>query len=143
MVAAGWVLLLATIGGVGWAAVKFRQPIANAWPRTASAYAKLGLPVNTSGLAFEDVLYNRQSEDSQTVLAVTGTLVNASLRSQNVPEVRVILSTADGRELYRWQFKPPVATLRARQHVPFKTRLSNPPDAARHLTLEFVAPPGE
>lgn len=136
--AGGWLGLVVVVLLIGWAAVSYRQEVATLWPQSATLYAALGLPVNVHGIAFTDVSYHRESEDKQTVLAVTGKLVNVSGREIAVPPVRVTLTGEDGRELYHWDFTPDVAVLRAGQSVDFQTRLSSPPGAARHLTVRFA-----
>lgn len=134
----GWLGLVVVILLIGWAAVSYRQQVATLWPQSASLYSALGLPVNVRGIAFTDVRYQRQTEDKQTVLAVSGKLVNVSGHELAVPPIRVTLTGADGRELYHWDFTPDVAVLRAGQSAGFLTRLSSPPDGARHLTLQFA-----
>jgi predicted Zn finger-like uncharacterized protein len=41
-VIAGWLVSLLLLGGMGYAAVAWRQPIAHAWPPAGRAYAWLG-----------------------------------------------------------------------------------------------------
>ncbi len=137
-VAGGWLALVAIVLVIGWAAVNYRLQIATMWPQSASLYSALGLPVNSRGLAFLDVNYKREIEDKQTVLAITGKLVNVSGRELAVPPIRVTLSAADGHELYHWDFTPDAAVLHAGQSLNFSTRLSSPPNNARHLTLKFA-----
>jgi hypothetical protein len=56
-----------------------------------------------------------------------------------VPQtVRVTLSDAGNHELYHWNFKPDATTLKPGQQIPFTTRLSSPPAAARHLEVRFA-----
>lgn len=137
-VVGGWLGLVLVILVIGWGAVSYRQQIASLWPQSASLYKVLGLPVNARGIAFTDVNYKRESEDSQTVLAVSGKLVNISGHELAVPPIRVILTGDNGHELYHWDFTPDVTVLKAGQSAPFLTRLSSPPAGARHLTLEFA-----
>lgn len=134
----GWLGLVVVIVLIGWAAANYRQEIATLWPQSASLYKALGMPVNTRGIAFTDVRYAREREDKQTVLAVAGKLVNVSGRELAVPPIRVVLSGENGQELYHWDFTPDVNVLHAGQSAAFRTRLSGPPNGARHLTLEFA-----
>lgn len=134
----GWLGLVIVVLVIGWGAVSYRQEIANLWPQSASLYKALGLPVNARGIAFTDVNYKRETEDKQTVLAVSGKLVNVSGHDLAVPPIRVILTGDNGHELYHWDFTPETTVLKAGQTAPFLTRLSSPPDGARHLTLEFA-----
>jgi predicted Zn finger-like uncharacterized protein len=138
-VAGGWALLIGSVLVIAAAAVRYRQTIAVAWPQSAGVYSSLGLHVNTSGIDFRSVDYRRESEDGQVVLAVTGVIVNTGSRELAVPQtVRVTLSDASNHELYHWTFKPTATVLAPGQSVPFVTRLSSPPAAARHLEVRFA-----
>lgn len=138
-VVAGWAGLIAVVLLIGASAVRYRQDIAVIWPQSAGVYSSLGLKVNASGIDFRAVSYKRGSEDGQTVLAVTGMIVNAGSRQLPVPQsVRVTLSDAGNHELYHWTFKPNATVLAPGQSVPFTTRLSSPPAAARHLEVRFA-----
>ena len=138
-VVAGWAGLIAVVLLIAVSAVRYRQDIAVIWPQSAGVYSSLGLHVNASGIDFRKVDYRRESEDGQIVLEVTGQIVNAGSRELPVPQtVRVTLSDASNHELYHWTFKPSVTTLKAGASIPFTTRLSSPPDAARHLEVRFA-----
>jgi predicted Zn finger-like uncharacterized protein len=138
-VVAGWAGLIAVVLLIAVSAVRYRQDIAVIWPQSAGVYSSLGLHVNASGIDFRQVDYHRESEDGQVVLAVSGVIVNAGSRQLPVPQtVRVTLSDASNHELYHWTFKPNATVLGPGQSVPFVTRLSSPPAAARHLEVRFA-----
>ena len=138
-VVAGWAALVAVVLLIAAAAVRYRQDIAAIWPQSAGVYSSLGFKVNTNGIDFRQVDYRRESEDGQVVLAVTGVIINAGPRQLPVPQtVRVTLSDASNHELYHWTFKPNATVLGPGQSVPFVTRLSSPPAAARHLEVRFA-----
>jgi predicted Zn finger-like uncharacterized protein len=138
-VVAGWIGLIVVVLLIGASAVRYRQDIAVIWPQSAGVYSTLGLKVSASGIDFQAVTYKREIEDNQTVLAVSGTIVNTGSRELPVPQtVRVTLSDTDNRELYHWTFKPNATVLKAGQSVPFTTRLSSPPAAAAHLEVRFA-----
>jgi len=138
-VVAGWIGLIVVVLLIGASAVRYRQDIAVIWPQSAGVYSSLGLKVNASGIDFQSVTYKRDTEDNQTVLSVSGTIVNTGSRELPVPQtVRVTLSDAGNRELYHWTFKPNATVLKAGQSVPFTTRLSSPPAAAAHLEVRFA-----
>ncbi|HKQ45657.1 MAG TPA: DUF3426 domain-containing protein [Rhizomicrobium sp.] len=138
-VVAGWVGLILVVLLIAAAAVRYRQEIATVWPQSAGVYSSLGLDVNASGVDFQKVDYRRENEDGQTVLSVSGMIVNTSSREMPVPQtVRVSLMDVNKHELYHWTFKPSVAVLAAGQSVPFATRLASPPAAARHLEVRFA-----
>ncbi len=138
-VVAGWIGLIVVVLLIAVSAVRYRQDIAVIWPQSTGVYSSLGLKVNASGIDFRQVDYRRESEDGQIVLAVSGVIVNTGARELPVPQtVRVTLSDADKHELYHWTFKPTATVLKAGESVPFTTRLSSPPAAARHLEVRFA-----
>ncbi len=138
-VALGWIGLIAVVLLIGLSAVRYRQEITVIWPQSAGVYSTLGMNVNTHGIDFTQVDYRRENEDGQVVLAVSGRIVNNGARELPVPQiVRVILSDAGNRELYHWNFTPEAQSLKPGQSVPFLTRLSSPPAAARHLEVRFA-----
>jgi len=138
-VVAGWIGLIVVVLLIGASAVRYRQDIAVIWPQSAGVYSSLGLKVNASGIDFQSVTYKREIEDGQTVLAVSGTIINTGSRELPVPQtVRVTLSDKGNRDLYHWTFKPNATVLKPGQSVPFTTRLSSPPAAAAHLEVRFA-----
>jgi predicted Zn finger-like uncharacterized protein len=138
-VVAGWAGLIAVVLLIAVSAVRYRQDIAVIWPQSAGVYSSLGLKVNASGIDFRQVDYRRETEDGQVVLAVSGMIVNAGSRQLTVPQtVRVTLSDVNNHEVYHWTFKPNATVLGPGQSVPFMTRLSSPPAAARHLEVRFA-----
>jgi hypothetical protein len=98
----------------------------------------MGLNVNARGIAFANVTRRYETEDGQIVLAITGNIVNVSGRELPVPPIRVMLSDGGKRELYHWNFTPDVATLKPGQSAGFLTRMSNPPEGARHMEMRFA-----
>jgi len=137
--AMGWLGLVAVILVIAWASLTWRQQVATLWPRTASFYATLGLAVNPVGIGFADVNHWQQTQDGQSVLTISGKLVNVSARDVAVPSIEVTLTDAAKRAVRQWNFAPGVVTLHPGQIAPFLTRLSSPPSAARHLELRFAA----
>jgi predicted Zn finger-like uncharacterized protein len=134
----GWAGLVLAVLVIGWAAVSFRAQVATLWPQSASLYSALGIKVNARGLAIADVKYQRDRQDGQPVFVVTGKLVNVSGHEIAVPPVRIILSAADGHELYHWDFTPSVSTLQTGKSTNFQTRLSSPPSGVRKLTVQLA-----
>ena len=64
--------------------------------------------------------------------------VSPSARPPVAAEVRVTLSDTSNHELYHWNFTPEAQSLKPGQSIPFLTRLSSPPAAARHLEVRFA-----
>ena len=138
-VALGWIGLIAVVLLIGLSAVRYRQEITVIWPQSAGVYSSLGMKVNVSGVDFARVDYHRENEDGQVVLAVTGQIVNNGTRELPVPQsVRVTLSDNANHKLYHWNFTPSAQSLQPGKSIPFLTRLSSPPAAARHLEVRFA-----
>jgi predicted Zn finger-like uncharacterized protein len=139
-VTAGWVGLLGVVLLIGLAAVRYRQEITEVWPQSAGVYSSLGMNANAHGIDFTHVNSRRESQNGQVVLAVTGAIVNNGDRELPVPQTAIVtLSDASNHELYHWVFKPGAQTLQPKQSIPFFTRLSSPPAAARRLEVRFAA----
>lgn len=135
--AIGWMALFAIVGGACWAGVHFRQDIASLWPQSATLYRAVGLKVNTLGIEIHNRLAQFETENGQSVLLITGNVVNITSHELSVPPIRVSLSDDDRRELYHWNFSSSVATLGPGQSAAFRTRLPSPPLTARHIELRF------
>src|ERR1700761_428559 len=138
LVAFGWVALIAVVLLIGFAAASFRTQIVDIWPQSASLFSHLGMAVNTRGLNFTDIQHMNQTEDGQPVLVITGKLVNVTARKLDVPPLRVTLSDENKHAIYDWSFTPSGASLAPGQAIPFRTRLSNPPTATRHVEIRFA-----
>lgn len=134
----GWVALIGAILIIGWATMTYRQQIAKTWPKSASLFARVGMTVNTRGLNFIDVQHKSQMEDGQPVLVITGKLLNGGAQQVAVPHLSVTLSDADKHPIYRWSFAAAAKVAGPGQAVAFRTRLSNPPSAARHVDIRFA-----
>jgi hypothetical protein len=137
-VAAGWAGLAALILVIGWSAMHFRQQIATLWPQSASLYAALGQPVNTTGLTIDDQQSRNETEDGQPVLAISGRLTNITSHEILVPPLHVTLTDDDKRVLYNWSFSASVSSLKPGQTVTFLTRLQSPPIGARHAEVRLA-----
>lgn len=121
------------------AAVPLRAEVVRHLPATAALYARLGLPVNLRGLAFEDVAAGLEA-GSPPMLAVTGTIHNVAGHAQAVPMLRVALRDASGAELYGWTAAAPRPLLEAGGATPFRVRLKAPPAGAGSVAVRFVRP---
>src|SRR5690606_40713655 len=78
-------------------AVIFRVDVVRLWPRTASAYAGVGLPVNSLGLVIEGVRFERALQDGHAALAVSGMIRNIEDRPVVSPALRISLLDANGK----------------------------------------------
>lgn len=121
-------------------AVLLRVPIVRAYPKIASLYAEIGLPVNLTGLEFRHLNTLRELENGQPVLVVEGAVANITFASLAMPGVRMALRGADGQEIYAWSVEPKTATVPAGDEVRFRSRLAAPPEEAVDIQLRFIEP---
>ncbi len=136
---AGWGALVIFCGSFVWAAIAFRHEIATVLPQSSAIYAFINLPVNVQGLAFTDIGHDRVIEDGETVLRVSGRIVNVTERDLVVPGIYVSLRDFEERELYGWTIDAGFTTLGPGQSSPFLARLSNPPAEIGSTVLSFVS----
>ncbi|WP_073052991.1 FxLYD domain-containing protein [Kaistia soli] len=129
-------LLVAVVGG----AVLFRLPIVAAAPGLASLYRHLGLDVNRTGLAFDDVHTLRDVAAGATGLVVEGTIRNVTDGTVEVPPLRLVLIDGAGERVGGWQAEPDKRRLEAGATQKFRTRLATPPDPARKVSVSFALP---
>jgi predicted Zn finger-like uncharacterized protein len=134
----GWLLLATLVLAIGWAAVALRDNVVIWLPQSASFYSAVGLPVSPQGMDFTGIAYQKQIEDGQSVLAVTGNITNRSAHELTVPPVRVALFDSDKHELYHWTFVAGVSTLKPGESTRFRTRLSTPPPGTHDLEVRFA-----
>lgn len=136
--AGGWTALAILVFGLGWSLMRYREQIAMLWPQSATLYALVGKPVNTTGLMVGNLRSRTDTEDGQEVLAITGRLTNITGHEVSVPRLRVTLTDSDKRVLYNWSFATNVSKLRPGQSIDFLTRLASPPGNARHADVQVA-----
>jgi len=118
--------------------VAFRQDVAELWPRSASAFAALGLDVNVYGLEFYDLQVERDFDGATPILLVSGEVRNIGRDDKLVPPVRISLrdtASAEIFELVNVITDQPVA---AGASIPFQIRVENPPADAIDLEATFA-----
>jgi predicted Zn finger-like uncharacterized protein len=141
-----------TVEGAGWAVVGvtamllvgaawlFRVDIVDAFPRTASAYAAIGAPVNPHGLEVRD-LRAVPAEDEEGALVIEGRVINTTGRDRATHPLRAVVSGEDGQVLVEWVVMLDALSLPPRGEEAFRTVLSDPPEGAAEL--EVVITPGD
>jgi predicted Zn finger-like uncharacterized protein len=137
-VAAGWCLLLAAVGGLGYLAIEQRVTVVRILPGTASVYSALGMPVNVRGLNFDRVNYSWETEAGRVVLEVHGDIVNLTAREQVVPSVVFALRDAQQSEVYQWEDKVLHEPLKAGSRATFAVRIPTPPKSIQSVQVRFT-----
>jgi hypothetical protein len=118
--------------------VAFRQDVAEVWPRSASAFAALGLDVNVYGLEFYDLSVERDYDGATPILLVSGEVRNIGRDDKLVPPVRISLRDTRSQEIFEIVDAITDQPIAAGAAVPFQIRVENPPDDAVDLEATFA-----
>lgn len=120
-------------------AVWKRADIVAAAPRTASAFAAIGLPVNATGLEIEGAHVQFNADARPPSLTVSGVIRNISTDQKPLPYVRVSLRDAKDAEVLAWTVDLDRPTLAPGGKAPFLSELPDPPKTAATATFDFAA----
>ncbi len=124
--------------GLVMALIGFRTEVVRLWPRAASGYAALGLPVNLRGLALENFRTITINDGFQTVLGVEGEITNLRAQATKLPSIRLAIGDGHDRILYSWVVAAQKPRLAAGETIVFRTRLAAPPAAGRKILVDFI-----
>ncbi|MDC7786517.1 zinc-ribbon domain-containing protein [Rhodoplanes sp. TEM] len=125
--------LMVVIGVV----LAWRVDVVRALPQTGALFAKIGLPVNLRGLAFDAVKVETDMSDNVPVLVVEGVVLNVSKVRIDVPRLRFSMRDASGAEIHTWTAMPTRPSLAPGEAQPFRTRLASPPSESREVFVRF------
>jgi predicted Zn finger-like uncharacterized protein len=114
-----------------------RQQVVRFLPQTASLYARIGLPVNLRGLAFENIRTSREIQEGVPMLIVEGEIVGTTGRHTEVPRLRFAVTDSAGKEIYAWTARPARTLLPPGEALPFRSRLASPPAEASGVSVRF------
>ena len=120
----------------------FRVEVVDILPRTAVAYAAVGMPVNVTGLEFEAVGARALPETPDKVM-VSGALRNVRDREIVAPAIRVALLDDHGAEIAHAVVRTDGAPVLPGQVSGFAVVLADPGGKATGVGVDFVldAPP--
>jgi hypothetical protein len=107
--------------------IVFRADVVRLWPRSAAAYATIGMPVNSLGLVLEAVKAEPALQGGRAALSISGQIRNIEDRTLTAPPLKISLLNKAGK---------PVATQIARAADP---RI--PPGETRHFAIDMFDPP--
>jgi predicted Zn finger-like uncharacterized protein len=119
-------------------AVVFRVDVVRIWPRTASAYAGVGLPVNSLGLVIEGVRFEPSLQEGHAALSVSGMIRNIQDEPVVTPPLRISLLNAAGKTVAAKIARPADANIPPGETRHFAIALLDPPATARELEVAFA-----
>ena len=92
-------------------------------------------PVSAQGLQISLVDPVRRNDG----LIVQGVVINTSNQVRAIPTMQGSLETAAGQEVRRWQFQPPVQTLKPGERADFTTEVRPIPPGVTRASVAFLA----
>ncbi|HUO22292.1 MAG TPA: DUF3426 domain-containing protein [Caulobacteraceae bacterium] len=120
-------------------AAVFRVSVVRLWPKTASAYAAVGLAVNPTGLIIEQVKAAPGAAGGHPAVMVSGVVRNVADRSVSAPPLRVSLLSKDGRSVARQLADAPAPDpIQPGDTRRFAVALVNPPQTASDVEVTFA-----
>jgi predicted Zn finger-like uncharacterized protein len=122
-----WAAMAAGLAILAALAIVFRTDVVRVWPRSAAAYATIGLPVNSLGLVLEAVRAEPALQGGHAALAISGRIRNIEDRALTAPALKISLLNKAGKT---------VATQVAHAADP---RI--PPGETRHFAIAMLDPP--
>ena len=132
-VAAGFALLI----GAAWL---FRVEVVEMAPRTAAAYAAVGLKVNPTGLEFE-ALSGRALPNDPGKVVISGALRNVRDNERVAPPVRVALLDAHGAEIGHAVIRIDAAPVLPGKVQGFAAVIDDPGGKGQGVGVDFVLTP--
>ncbi len=116
----------------------FRAEVVRLWPKSASAFALVGAPVNPFGLEFENVKLQRQSIGGAPVLSISGRVRNVSERAQAARPIELRLLDHKNEKVFSWSVMPEQKTLKPGEAAQFLTRIANAPVEAMQMEVTLL-----
>jgi len=132
-----WACMVGCLALLLGAAVVMRQDVARMWPRTAGAYAMVGLPVNLVGLAIENQHAQPALRDGHAALVVTGSLRNIRDQPIATPPLRISLLNPAGKPVAVKIADPGGARIMPGEARRFSVDLLDPPVSATDVEIAF------
>lgn len=133
----GWTAWLAVVAGACYAVVAYRDDIVKLAPKTADAYAVIGIEANPYGLAIENVRHRLAMSTAGPTIEITGNLRNESDEAVTAPLLQAEALGPRGELLARWTFTAEETEVDEGGAVNFMTR-APAPDGVAEVALSFA-----
>lgn len=128
------------IAGLVSAAI-YRTDIVRLWPKSASAFAALGMPANLYGVDIRNITITSSADDRGPKVEVKGMLQSVSRTAEFIPYLKVSLVDAKGFERLSWMVDPGIEKLPAGKAYAFASSRSNPVRGSLKAVITFADPP--
>ena len=132
-----WAGMAVALMGLVLGGVVFRGSVVEMWPRTASAFAAVGLDVNRVGLEIEDVAAEAALQDGHAALAVSGVMRNVADHPVTAPPLRISLLNKAGKVIAVKLASPADPLIPPGETRHFALAMLDPPTTAATLEVSF------
>ena len=116
----------------------FRVDVVRLAPRTASAYAALGMPVNPVGLVFEGVMAKPGLQDGHDALVVSGAVRNIEKQPIAAPALAIRVLDKAGHAVLIRKADNDTGMIAPGQSHNFVVSVLDPPAAANDVEVAFA-----
>jgi predicted Zn finger-like uncharacterized protein len=138
--AAVWAGLTAAVVISLGLAVVFREEVVRLWPGTATGYAAIGMPVNSTGLMIDKVQAVPAMMQGHKALIVTGVLRNVAAAAVPAPAFRVDVLDKDGRALDHKNIQISAPPMKVGESRPFSLGVADPPLGYVDVSVTLALP---
>lgn len=135
--ALGWMVWLVAVAGAAYGVVAYRDEIVKIAPKTADAYAIIGIEANPFGLAIENVEHRLAMSTAGPTIEISGKLKNMGDETVAAPLLQAEALGPRGELLSRWTFSPEETEVLEGATIDFITR-APAPDGVAEVALSFA-----
>jgi predicted Zn finger-like uncharacterized protein len=132
-----WGLMCAGFAVLLGGAYLFRVDVVKLYPRAAGAYAMVGVPVNPTGLEFENIKA-APAPDGLAAVTVTGVIRNVTAHASAPPPIRVALLDKAGGRMATQVMRLAPGLIGPGKTRPFSISLPDPKASAADVDVNFA-----
>jgi hypothetical protein len=136
-----WAISLSLLIGALGAAAIYRTDIVRLWPKSATAFAAVGMPANLYGVDIRDITITSFADDKGPRVEIKGILQSLSRTPEFIPYLKVSLVDGKGFERLSWMVDPGIEKLAPGKAHPFASSRSNPVRGSLKAVITFADPP--
>ena len=140
-IAIPWLIAACVLMGAVGSAIIYRSEIVKIWPKTATVFAKLGMPANLYGVDIQSVSVTTTLAANGPRIEVKGVLKSVSRKPEFVPYLKLTLVDPAGSEKLSWMIDPGIEVLPPGVAHRFSSSRSNPVRGPLNAVLVFAEPP--
>jgi predicted Zn finger-like uncharacterized protein len=140
-IAIPWLVAACFLFSAVGAAIVYRSEIVRMWPKTATLFAKLGVPANLYGVDIQAVSVTTTLEANGPRIEVKGVLKSVSRKPEFVPYLKLTLVDPSGSEKLSWMIDPGIEVLQPGVAHRFSSSRTNPVRGPLNAVLVFAEPP--